>query len=674
MSSKSILLSDKSSANRPKSVHCTPAVELLEGRVLFSLAPVAPDYPLVTYNSTGVLTYDASTDALDITATPLRFRETSSSPVRTIKGIRDLQLHVLVDNTGALLGGVSGDDFAIIGDIDIDGDGTIDFSGTLLTGEVKQMGFEDSGPTTDSFEFVFGVTGGALASYYAGKDIGITVLSENSSFANSFETNFSGGAKGNIGTSAMVFNVPPVIDIVKSGPTIAHAGTPLTYNYSVTNPGQMPLSDVSVLDDKAGLASYVSGDVNSDSMLQPDETWVFSATYTPEFTSQGPLVNVAIASGTFGELQATAQDSYTLSPVTVDKDLFLYWDNAGHRVAYNAADDTPFTVEVVKGGNVIDTFQITQSALQGLWLSDGDYSFKEINLPAGYISAIGEVAVTAGTQSEVKLANVVTFDLAVNKTGPAKASAGQTIAYMYEVTNAGPAKVRPVLNDDLAGVPVYVSGDEDGDGLVSTEEVWVYTANYTVPTGKSSSKIGCGYYRACQPPTTTPTSITNIVTVDAVGNPHLAGVIGGDVDLTNNRDTWTVQIGKCSPTSSLSGQVFLDWNNNGLKNCPDWGISRVKIILSGVDESGNKVCRTTYTDCRGFYTFDKLNAGVYSITESQPCGLLDGKETLGSLGGIAKNNQFTKINLGSGQKGTGYNFAELLRSISCGGKSGGGHC
>jgi hypothetical protein len=95
---------------------------------------------------------------------------------------------VLNSSDGSLVGGVSGDDFKIQ-----------DATGVLLTGEILAFGFLDTGSNADFFDFRFHLTGGSLASQYAGKDIGVTVTLENSNFTG-FPTNgFSGLAKGNVG-------------------------------------------------------------------------------------------------------------------------------------------------------------------------------------------------------------------------------------------------------------------------------------------------------------------------------------------------------------------------------------------------------------------------------------------------------------------------------------------
>ena len=69
------------------------------------------------------------------------------------------------------------------------------------------------------------------------------------------------------------------------------------------------------------------------------------------------------------------------------------------------------------------------------------------------------------------------------------------------------------------------------------------------------------------------------------------------------------------------------------------------------------------TDANGDYSFSDLRpSGVdgYTVTETQPAGLLDGIDTAGSLGGdAAVNDVISAIPVGSGDAGTGYDFGEL---------------
>ncbi|MDA3935337.1 MAG: ice-binding family protein [Actinomycetota bacterium] len=87
-----------------------------------------------------------------------------------------------------------------------------------------------------------------------------------------------------------------IINIDKTAlPTALPSGPgSVTYTYQVTNPGTVELSDVTVTDDKVDSVTYVSGDTSGDEILQPGETWIYTATtnLTETTTNVGTVTGI----------------------------------------------------------------------------------------------------------------------------------------------------------------------------------------------------------------------------------------------------------------------------------------------------------------------------------------------------------------------------------------------
>ncbi len=107
----------------------------------------------------------------------------------------------------------------------------------------------------------------------------------------------------------------PGIQITKTASPTALTSGPgsVTYSYRVTNPGQLPLRDVVVTDDKLTPVTYVSGDANSDELLQPGETWVYTGTMRLTATT----TNIATVTASNGEATATDSASVRVAVSTI---------------------------------------------------------------------------------------------------------------------------------------------------------------------------------------------------------------------------------------------------------------------------------------------------------------------------------------------------------------------
>jgi uncharacterized repeat protein (TIGR01451 family) len=98
--------------------------------------------------------------------------------------------------------------------------------------------------------------------------------------------------------------VHPTIDLVKDGPALAHVGDTITYTFTVTNPGDVDLFDVTLSDPicDPGTLHFVGGDtqgavrlgaVGGDGILSPGEVWTYECTHVVTAEDPDPLPNTA---------------------------------------------------------------------------------------------------------------------------------------------------------------------------------------------------------------------------------------------------------------------------------------------------------------------------------------------------------------------------------------------
>jgi uncharacterized repeat protein (TIGR01451 family) len=136
-------------------------------------------------------------------------------------------------------------------------------------------------------------------------------------------------------TTASVDILRPNIALTKTADREqAHDGDTITYNYTITNTGNTPLSDVLVTDDTIEGVTYKSGDTNEDKILGTDETWVFAANYTVNANDPSILVNKATATGADAlgrkvTAQATASVTIEVDIPTYGIKIELSWNTTG---------------------------------------------------------------------------------------------------------------------------------------------------------------------------------------------------------------------------------------------------------------------------------------------------------------------------------------------------------
>ncbi len=118
--------------------------------------------------------------------------------------------------------------------------------------------------------------------------------------------------------------------------------------------------------------------------------------------------------------------------------------------------------------------------------------------------------------------------------------------------------------------------------------------------------------------------------------------------------------------ASISGSVYADDNDNGIRDPGESGIAGVTVRIVPIDAIADQGVLTTVTDATGAYWFDGLAPGEYEIIEvTQPADFVDGSDSAGTIDGqivgtaVNPGDRIHGIGLDGGDVGIDYNFGEL---------------
>lgn len=174
-------------------------------------------------------------------------------------------------------------------------DGATQFTGTVLAS--ASVDFTAGGATLD---------GRAIAQTAAVTFRNTTVNNSSCAAATaSSSAASSGSSSGDSGSSEQV----PGINLTKvpNPLTLPEGPGSVTYTFQVTNTGDLVLSDVTLVDNKCSPATLLSGDRNSDSLLDLDEVWTYRCTKLVSATVTNTATVRALANGTEVSDSATAK-------------------------------------------------------------------------------------------------------------------------------------------------------------------------------------------------------------------------------------------------------------------------------------------------------------------------------------------------------------------------------
>lgn len=192
---------------------------------------------------------------------------------------------------------------------------------------------------------------------------------------------------------------------------------------------------------------------------------------------------------------------------------------------------------------------------------------------------------------------------------------------VIDATETGIGGVEIVLTGtDRNGQPVQMTTTTGADGSYAFVGLLPGTYAVTEPTQPTDTLSGATVPGDKGGTATTP---------DVVPSATSAIVLG------SNEAAATYNFGEI-PVAAISGRVYYDNNDNGSIDSDETGIADVQIVLTGTDEAGNAVSRTTRTDAQGQYRFTDLRPGTYVVTEpEQPAYTTNGITRAGTVQGVA---------------------------------------
>ncbi len=282
--------------------------------------------------------------------------------------------------------------------------------------------------------------------------------------------------------------------------SVAAPGT-LTYTITIDNIGNVDLTGVVVSDVFAGGATRTSGDTNGNDVLETSELWVYSADYDvtqADINAGSDLVNTASVVSDQTTLESASAST------TIVRSPSLSIDKVVDEVVVSAPGTLAYAITVANTGNVDLTNVVVSDLFAGgatlvsgdtngndvletseLWVYSADYDVTQADINAG--SDLVNTASVVTDQTTLMAASATTTitqspALSIDKTVDQLSIAGPgTLTYTITVDNTGNVDLTDVaVSDVFAGGATLVSGDGNGNDILETSEIWVYSADYDV--------------------------------------------------------------------------------------------------------------------------------------------------------------------------------------------------
>ncbi|WP_415501433.1 gliding motility-associated C-terminal domain-containing protein, partial [Aequorivita lipolytica] len=336
----------------------------------------------------------------------------------------------------------------------------------------------------------------------------------------------------------------PDIAIVKTGVfndengnDCADVDETISYTFTVTNEGNVSLSNVRVTDPLIATITGPTGDTDGDGELDVIETWIYTGNYaiTQDDIDLGEVKNQATAEGTAPDATVVSDLSDESSVLEDDPTIIELCQTPAIAIVKTGifndenqndcadVDETiSYTFTVTNEGNVsLSSVAVTDlliATITGptgdtdgdgeldvteIWTYTGTYSITQDDVDAGEVvnqakakanDPMGNVVSDLSDESSVLEDDPTIVELCQNpaiaivKTGIFNdenqndcSDVDETISYTFTVTNEGNVSLSNVsVTDPLIATITGPTGDTDGDGELDVTETWMYTGNYVI--------------------------------------------------------------------------------------------------------------------------------------------------------------------------------------------------
>ncbi len=331
---------------------------------------------------------------------------------------------------------------------------------------------------------------------------------------------------------------------------------------------------------------------------------------------------------------------------------------------YESGTDDPIngvTVQLRSGANCSGALvSSTSTSATGSYiftgLAAGTYSVCEPTQPTGTVNGITNAGAilptngstgTAGTASNPTATTSQIIGIVLNGDGGSGEISGSTGNDFAEVVRSSISGrvFRDVNNNGVQnGADTGISGVSIQ--LLDSGNTVIATATTDANGDYSFTNLDPGTYSVREPtqPASTSNGITTPGAVDNGGTAGTATAVGvapsviSTIILPPNTAANDNNFAEIPNGRSITGLVFLDYDNDAAEDGVDYGLSGVTVNLTGTDVNGTPVSTSTVSLSDGTFSFTGLAEGTYTLLQAaQPAGTTNGTTTAGTTGGAASN-------------------------------------